>query len=198
MAFPLTLDEYLRAVAKETARLSWPGRMYPILVAGAKADTEKYFTNSFLPELTKIWNGSIDNYDSWHGKRVSELEKEIQGNVTSHNCYRPETVAAKLLDAFMYQLMKYQECRYLWEHLHLLLDRKIFAVLHALAKDSTALKAADGILTRNPYTISFAEYQFVQKHLQEYVEELNNRPNMEFKLTSPIQLNLLWADGHRS
>ena len=205
MAFPLTLDEYLYAVAKETARLSWPGRMHPILVEGAKRDAEKYFTSdSFRPKLTNIWTRAIPNYDSWHRMCVSELAKEIQGKVTSHNRqgtpYCPETVAAKLMDAFMYQLMKYQESRYLWECLHLLLDGKIFAALRTLTADSCVLRNGQlgEILRKNPYTITLEEYQHVQEQLRKLIRELNCRPNMEFKLTSPIQLNLLWADGHRS
>jgi len=47
MAFPLTLDEYLSAVAKETARLSWPGRMHPILTAGAKDDFADWGTQGW-------------------------------------------------------------------------------------------------------------------------------------------------------
>jgi len=203
MAFPLTLDKYLYAVAKETARLSWPGRMHPILTAGAKYDTEGYFISpGFRTELHEVWVGNVDDYDSWHQKRVVELGESIANRVTLYNaqdaCYCSRTVAAKLMNAFMYQLMKYKECRYLWEHLHLVLDGKIFAALRTLARNNIALEPLYDILRKNPYTISLKEYQLVQEHLRKFIEELNSRSNKEFRLTSPIELNLLWADGHKS
>jgi lipopolysaccharide biosynthesis glycosyltransferase len=48
MGFALTLDEYLCAVAKETARMSGLGHMALILKAGANKDAETYFTSGFL------------------------------------------------------------------------------------------------------------------------------------------------------
>lgn len=205
MGFPLTLDGYLRAVARETARLSWPGRMSCILAKDAKRDAEVYFTaDRFHAELKRVWAHTIPDYDSWHQERVGELAGYIAGRVRGHDAkgartgYRPEAVAAKLLDVFMHQLMKYEECRFLWAQLHLALDRKVFEALRALARDSVALKSASGTLSRNPYTIAPKQYQFVQRQLQEFVVELNHRRNAEFEITSPIQLNLLWADGHRT
>jgi prepilin-type processing-associated H-X9-DG protein len=203
MAFPLRLDEYLYAVAKETARLSWPGRMWPILRKGAKNNAEKYFTSdAFLTELREVWQGRVRAYDSWHEERVFELAASIAEKVTTRNAqgirYRPETVAAKLLDTFMHQLVKYPECRFLWADLHLVLDNRVFAVLHTLARDSVALRVVDDILTQNPYTISGEQYKHVQTQLREFVEELKSRPGQGFDLGSRIQLNILWADGHRN
>ena len=197
MDFPLTLDDYLFAVAKETARLSWPGRMWPILVAGAKKETEQYFTcNSFLAELKNMWVQKIPAYDSWHEERVVELATRIAKKVNPGYC--PKAVAAKLMDIFMHQLMKYEEFRFLWADLHLVLDSKVFAALHALAQDRTALKAVRSILAQNPYKISTKQYKSVQRQLWGFVEELNRRPGHEFDLHSRIQLNVLWADGHRN
>jgi hypothetical protein len=203
MAFPLKLDEYLYAVAKETARLSWPGRMWPILRTGAKNNAEEYFTSdAFLTKLREIWQGRVGAYDSWHERRVPELAASIAEKVTTRNApgipYRPETVAAKLLDTFMHQLVKYPEYRFLWADLHLVLDNKVFAVLHTLARGSVALRAVDDILIQNPYTISGEQYKRVQTQLREFVEELNSRPGQEFGLGSRIQLNILWADGQRN
>ncbi len=113
MGFPLTLDEYLYAVAKETARMSWPKRMSTIFAQGTKNDAEAYFTSGdFLARLKSAWRGKI--------------------------------------------------------------------------------------LAQNPYTITPEEHQFVQRQLRKLLRELNCRPNMEFKLTSPIQSNILWADGHKT
>lgn len=203
MAFPLTLDEYLYAVARETARLSWPGRMWPILMKGAKDDTEQYFTSdTFLTKLHEIWRGRVSAYDSWHEERVPELAASIAKRVTTSNAkgirYRPETVAAKLLDTFMYQLVKYPECRFLWKDLHLVLDSRVFAALHTFAGDSVALRTIDSILTQSPYTISAEQYKCVQTRLREFVEELKSRPGHGFDLDSRIQLNILWADQYRN
>ncbi len=200
MAVPLTLDKYLYAVAKETARLSWPGRMHPILVKDAKKDTEGYFISRlFHTRLCKVWTGNVRDYDLWYEACVEQLKDSIAKKVTPHNAqgtrYCPKTVAAKLMDAFMYQLMKYQECRYLWPVLHLVLDNKIFASLRAHMTNRHALQGEPigEILRKNPYTITFGEYQTVQKHLREFIQELNRRVGMEFELNSPIQLNILWA-----
>jgi hypothetical protein len=197
MAFPLTLDEYLRAVAKETARMSWLGRMSAILEAGAKKDAEAYFTSDIsVSAMKSVWSQRVSAYDSWHEKRVIELARWMTRRVRTG--YRPEAVAAKLVDTFMHQLIKYEECRFLWPHLHLVLDARVFAALRTLARDSTALRTASGILDKNPYRISIEQYKTVQEQLREFVGELNLRPNHEFNLSSRIQLNLLWADAHRS
>jgi len=34
---------------------------------------------------------------------------------------------------------------------------------------------------------------FIQNRLWDFIDELNRRPGMEFRLTSRIELNLLWA-----
>jgi hypothetical protein len=102
------------------------------------------------------------------------------------------------MDAFMYQLMKYRQCRFLWTHLHLVLDGKIFTELRRLARDSIALKPLCDILRGNPYTNSYEEYRLVQGHLRKFIGELNSRSNKGFDLTFPIELNILWADAHGS
>jgi hypothetical protein len=202
MGFPLTLDEYLTAIARETARMSWPGRMASVLREGAKRDTEAYFTsNSFLAELTKIWKQEIHDYDSWHTQRLTELGPRIASKVRQypdhgHQAhYRPEAVAAKLLNTFMHQLMKYQEPRYLWEDLHLVLDQRVFTALRKLVPRSITLQKVDNVLTLNPYTISTDQYKSVQRQLREFISELGRRPGRGFDLNSRIQLNLLWVDG---
>jgi hypothetical protein len=205
MAFPLTLDEYLLAIAKETARMSWPGQMAPILKAGAKKSVEAYFTSDFLGHLRKIWRGQrVVHYDRWHDQRVQELARSLDEKVKSRNRkgartgYLPEAVAAKLLNTFMHQLMKYKECRFLWADLHLVLDTGVFKALGRLAVNSRALQSerTDSVLTQNPYTIPYREYKLVQRRLRKFVGELNRRPGNEFRLTSRIELNLLWTNGH--
>ncbi len=197
MAFPLTLDEYLHAVARETARLSWPGRMSALLEAGAKKDTEAYFTcETSVGALKNVWSQAVSAYDLWHEERVVELAKWIAKRVRTG--YRAEAVAAKLVDTFMHQLVKYEECRYLWADLHLVLDCRVFASLRALARGSVALRAVSSVLDQNPYRISTAQSKAVQRQLREFVGELNLRPGHEFDLDSRIQLNLLWADAHPS
>ncbi len=93
----------------------------------------------------------------------------------------------------MYQLVKYEEYRFLWRDLHLVLDGQVFGALRALARKSTALAPVNEILKRNPYTIPAEDYKRVQRQLSQFVAELNRERAPEFRLTSRIQLNILWA-----
>jgi hypothetical protein len=206
MGFPLTRDEYLYAVAKETARMSWPGQMAPILKKCAKKTTETYFTSAFLIHRKKIWGDQrISNYDKWHEGCVNELAESLKGKIKSQSRrgaptdYRAEAVAAKLLNTFMHQLMKYERSRFLWMDLHLPLDQRTFAALRKLAADSIALRYSGmrEILAKNPYAVAPKEYKFIQSQLRKLVGELS-RANKEIKLTSRIELNVLWADAQRN
>ena len=91
--------------------------------------------------------------------------------------------------------MKYERCRPVWPKLHLPLDRVIFGQLTFLKRKtgSAALAAVDPILRKPPYSITTREYGRVQLALVGLIRELNRRPNAEYKLTSRVELNVLWA-----
>ena len=194
--FPITQQEYLKAVARETARMSYPGRMGGVLGQGTKKDTvEKYFVERF--PLQQIWDRANEvaaNFDVWHKERVHELSEVLDHDKRLKNpSDQKEAVAAKLLNTFLHQLMKYERCRPLWNSLHLPLDGKTLKILQTL--NCPSLIPVKEIIKRPPYSLSYDEYCQIQHALRELVVELNKRTEVEYNLlTSRIELNLLWAD----
>ncbi len=128
---------------------------------------------------------------------MTKLTGSINGHVGVGYC--ADAVAAKLLNTFMHQLMKYEWSRFLWKDLHLPLDQGTFGALRRLARatHSKALQEEQmsEILRQNPYTIDPEGYELVQKQLWGLIGELNLGREKELKLTSRIELNLLWAGG---
>jgi hypothetical protein len=202
---PLTVKDFLEKVARETARMSWPGQMSPILREGTNRAVEDYFGTHFLPYLVELWNGermlsTYDEFDIWHRKCASDLGDLLQrtgrikptsrtGKPTN---YRGVAVACKLLDTFMFQLMKYEKFRPLWGNLHLILDDTACFRLYGLSYSS--LRDIKSILQSIPYTLTYDSYLNIQTHLLSLVDELNQRPNIPYKITSRIELNpVLWA-----
>ncbi|MCK4428273.1 MAG: hypothetical protein KAW16_07315 [candidate division Zixibacteria bacterium] len=191
--FPISLHDYLRAVACETARMSFPGRMSGIVAKGTKHAVEKYFVDEF--PIHDIWKSSgivARDYDNWHKSRVQEMGTVLNsGKYVKDKNNNAEAISAKFLNTFMHQLMKYEPLRQLWDVLHLPLDRRVFTKLTSL--ESEALSSVKKIILRPPYSITYEEYSAIQGVLFKLLVELNSRPDVEFKLKSRIELNLLWT-----
>lgn len=173
--------------------MSYPGSMSrgkkPVVAKGTKAELEKYFALSF--PIHQVWSSAASlasTYEIWHQDRTNEIATAIQNYVSSHNT--PEGVAAKFLNTFMHQLMKYEPCRPLLPALHLPLDARVFAVLSRLK--SPALKTVRAQFFASPYSLPYSEHQKIQKALLVFIEELNLRPDAEFTVNSRIELNWLW------
>lgn len=193
MIVPISLDELLKKIACETARMSYPGSMSrgkkPVVAKGTKAELEKYFTSTF--PMQEVWSSASTvamSYDSWHAARTEEVAKVIQNHVSAHN--NSKGVAAKFLNTFMHQLMKYEACRPLFPVLHLPLDRRVFEALLRLS--SPTLNQVQEKLSCSPYALPYDEHMNIQKALTSFIEELNERQNLEFTLKSRIDLNWLW------
>ena len=106
--FPSTKSEYIKRIATETAKMSYPGRMGGIIKEGAKKDViEKYFVYDF--PLIKIWDNpkEVADFDKWHKERVQEFSDKIKLQNCLHDEYKGDevAVAAKLLNTFLHQLM---------------------------------------------------------------------------------------------
>jgi len=167
-----------------------------VVTAGTKKAVAEYFVDDF--PMGDVWENAskiAKRFDHWHERRVRELGKCIQGRVKKRSD-RCEALAAKFFNTFMHQLMKYEPCRPLWQHLHLPLDKRILVALGRLKRSvgSLALEEVAGILRNPPYVITYAEYLQVQHALGNLLTELNRRPRSEIKLKSRIELNLLWAE----
>jgi hypothetical protein len=188
---------YLKAVARETAKMSYPGRMGGIVRAGTKKAVEEFFVQRF--PLEEIWDDSPKlalNFDNWHAEEVTSLGRYLNNRkLIKRKQDRSEAVAAKFLNTYLYQLMKYDACRPLWKQLHLPLDKRVLVALGSLKRQmkSHALSQVSDALNKPPYSITLSEYKDVQRALFGLISELNNRPRSEVKMKSRIELNLLWA-----
>lgn len=177
--------------------MSYPGRMGGVVKTGTKKVVENYFVTDF--PIEDIWDeaGLISRtFDRWHEKRVHELGRRIrQRGLVKKKSDLGEALAAKFLNTFMHQLMKYQQCRLLWDGLHLPLDKRILVALGRLRRGmkSSALKRVAVIFRKSPYSLTYGEYIQVQHALSDFITELNDRPRCQIRLRSRIELNLLWA-----
>lgn len=194
---PTSLVGYLQSVARETAKMSYPVRMQGVLRKGTKKAVENYFMRRFpMADLWRHPHRIRRVFDQWHAKQTSALGEMIRrGKFIRSSKNNRKVIAAKILNTFLHQLMKYGPCRPLWPELHLPLDRVIFGRLISLKwhTKSPALVPIDPILRKPPYSITTKEYGRVQRVLLDLIRELNARPQAEYKLTSRIELNVLWA-----
>lgn len=195
--YPKTQKEYLKAVARETARMSYPGRMQGKLKAGTKEVVEDYFVKKF--PLREVWENADQialKFDKWHEDCVRKLSRDLKKYLKT-DTDRAEAVAAKLLNTFTHQLMKYEPCRPLWKELHLPIDGIMIKALYKLNSPSLDPKIKV-ILKKHkkcPYSLSYKkEYIPIQNALRHIIADLNKRPGVECNLKSRIELNLLWAD----
>jgi hypothetical protein len=202
------LEQWLQQIARETARMSYPGSMSrgqkPIVVGKTKAKLEDYFANEF--PLRDLWEKSSQrakDYDSWHKAQSVALGDYLarEGHLgNSSNDKR--VVAAKFLNTFMHQLMKYEPFPPLWERLHLPLDARVFDSLRSSGNpthesnmsSSIALQQILEIIAgKTAYSISYPAYQSIQKHLWGFIDDLNRRPGVQYSIRSRIELNFLWV-----
>jgi hypothetical protein len=193
--FPNKLSDYLKCLARETAKMSFPGRMSGVVRAGTKNRVENYFSDRFPMEDT--WHNSrqiAQRFDKWHQDRVRELAKCIKTfKKKETDCV--EAIAAKFLNTFLYQLMKHGPCQPLRSRLHLPIDRRVLGELNKLKHlpSGHALKKLDRDLVNRPYALTYLKYFEIQDILLELIKDLNRCPDCEKKLESRIELNLLWA-----
>lgn len=197
--YPLKQTDLLRLIARETAKMSYPGGMSrgksQVVKGETKDRLERYFADHF--PLREVWSNAAaiaGVYDRWHARQATAIaDFLVRDRRLGHPGNTPFVVAAKFLDTFMHQLMKYEWARPLWPALHLPLDSQIF---YAFAcSDSLVLAKINArIGERRAYAISREDYQFIQNTLWEYLGELNRRDGAEFQVCSRIELNYLWLD----
>jgi hypothetical protein len=193
MTIPFTRQDHLQRIAVETAKMSYPGSMSrgirPVVSGGTKAALQIYFEFAF--PMANVWDTARTialDYDTWHSARVDEIAHHIGPKVSAHNV--PESVAAKFLNTFMHQLMKYEEARPLFACLHLPLDARVFSQL--LRIRSPSLAPLRTTFECSPYSLPYNEHGVIQDALTRYLAELNARPGAGFRLNSRIELNWLW------
>jgi hypothetical protein len=207
--FPISKNQYLTAIARETAKLSYPGSMSrgekQILTKGAKRGIEKFFTGDTFG-FNDLWD-NVENvklqYADWHKKSVQALGKFLETNsLLGNRDNNAEAISSKLIDTYMYQSMKSEKFRLLRDKLHLPLDRIIISTLLKF-KESLPLEV-NLILTKyknHPYQFPYTEYMGIQEALflliRKINDELTQQPDGKSRqLTSRIELNLLWAENN--
>lgn len=192
-----TRQELAAAIAQETAKMSYPGGMSrgdkQVVTAGTKAKIESHFLAEF-PKwgLMENASGIAEHFHIWHQEQAETLAAYLEREHCLGNPANDKvTVAAKFLDTFLHQLMKYEWARPLWKHLHLPLDPRVLqAIWQATTPAAEEIKACVG--DRSAYAITYADYMHIQLLLWDLLQELNHRPCKEFDLTSRIELNYLW------
>jgi hypothetical protein len=197
--YPRDRVELLLQIARETARMSYPGGMSRgekrIVKAGTKEKVESYFVKNF--PLAHVYDDAARIaliYDSWHESCAAELGRFLE----EQDCLgRPSisgfAVGAKLLDTFMHQLTKYPWAQPLWPQLHLPLDARVFWAFGKLEEYESIRKISKCISDRSAYALSQQDYRYIEATLWEFVTELNARPGAEVQVQSRIELNYLWV-----
>jgi hypothetical protein len=195
MVIPRTQQELLQRIALETSRMSYPGSMSRGKKAVVKGRTkgllEEYFHDAF--PISSVWRETVsvaNTYDTWHGARVREIADHLGSYIAPHN--DRQSVAAKFLNTFMYQLMKYEAARGLFRVLHLPLDGKAFRQLKKHRKQFPSLFSIKRQLSQSPYSLPCQEHEVIQTTLWQFIDELNSRQDVDFQLSSRIELNWLW------
>ena len=161
----------------------------PVVSEGTKVALEAYFRDAF--PMKPVWNSAqaiATKYDIWHANRVSEIAAHIAEKVSTYNV--AASVAAKFLNTFMHQLMKYENARPLFTCLYLPLDARVFAKLRRI--HSPSLTPLRDTFSRSPYSLPYEQHSAIQGALWRFIAELNARPGARFQLTSRIELNWLW------
>ena len=182
----------MKRVARESFRMSYSGLR---LVTGTtKTEIEHFFVSSF--PMQDVWDNAsktANTFDKWHKHQVQAISERLDGRMRRED-YIATAIAAKFLNTFLHQLMKYGKCRSLWKHLHLPLDRIVFDELKALSRRSVALKPVASLFDKSPYSITPKEYRRIQISLKNYMNELNGQPAFQPALTSRIEFNaVLWS-----
>ena len=207
-ACKLNKKEYLKAIARETARMSYPGRTSGTLLRNnsnlhpekAKHAIEEFFVSKF--PIGKLWDRQVkrSGYEKWHKQQVEALSGVIKKyEKKRENAYC--AISAKLLNTFMHQLMKYKKFRYLYEELHLPLDTQAFDSLVAKLKEIGKKPQMDKLrdlvnrYKKKAFTVNSNDYYETQKQLNCLKKYLNKVLKSEgVKLESRVDLNCtLWA-----
>jgi len=162
-----------------------------VVLGKTKATLETYFVDSF--PIGKLWTsaqGLAERFEPWHRQRVKELVLVLAPHIQSN--YVSESVAAKFLNTFMHQLIKYDEGRPLLPVLHLPLDRRVFAALRRIP--SPALDGVRLLLQQDsPYTLPYPAHLRIQRALCHFISEVNESAQGTFQLRGRVELNWLWA-----
>ena len=132
-------------------------------------------------------------------KRVAHLSKVIKkGNYRQDENDTSFALSAKLVNTFMHQLMKYEQFRYLYEQLHLPLDKSVFvSICKIIPKhDRTEFSCLRKLAFRwknCPCQFNKKDYTKIQSELSRLVEYYNKTVLTENQICSRIDLNcLLW------
>ena len=198
ISIPVLASEYLRNIAIESARMSYPASMTrgenpPLKQADGKdtvkLEIERYFADLF--PIVDIWDTQVRDFDRWHKKVTKHLSGFIRRNACVGKGRKTTGLATKFLNTFLYQLAKYPSAQFLYEDLHLPLDRKIFTRLARV--DAEALAEVEGLLRKSPYTFNYTDYMKVQRALRQLTLMLNDRRDAEYDIQSNVEFNWLWA-----
>ena len=185
--------KFLRRIVSETARMSYPGGFGRKLRADAKEDIQGHFEKEY-PGVLQVQK---ENYDAWHKRRVNKFSQVIEeGSYRQDENDTSFALSAKLVNTFMHQLMKYEQFRYLYKHIHLPLDRTVFQHLCRAKNGHNELHYLRELVepfTEHAYRFDANTYAQIQERLWGVVNYFNDNVLTENQICSRIDLNcLLW------
>ena len=141
--------------------------------------------------LTRIWSQGIRDYDRWHKRQTIALAEHLLEHEHIPEDRHEDGIAAKFLNTYMHQLMKYGAPRYLYTRLHLTLDQKILDHLKRMRWPEAA--AINNLLKKSPYKMAYSEYAKIQSAIAGFIEGKNTQLPRRMTIDSRVELNWLWA-----
>lgn len=207
----ITKEEFLTHIAEETTRMAAPGHFYGHVLKnkGTKDKVTSFFVKKF--PIKDLWEGTVKpkDYQNWHKRQINGLSRVIDGHIKQLPKKSPKkpprtsfSIAAKLMDTFMHQLMKYERFRYLYKSLYLPLDREALSQLsrktiHGVEVPEKLHQIASEYKS-NPYSISAKKYIKIQEKLSVLLKHFNKDLPKDCRLKARIELNcILWPQNKK-
>jgi len=185
------------AIKRETAKMAWPGHMEPILKKGTKSDVEIFFAAKVNLACLLKKNIKQTGLDDWHSATVNCLADRLTKHINPRRespPYSAQAVAAKLVNVFLHQLIKYKPFAHLYPYLHLPLDSQVWPEIKKAITSERRCQLKT-ILEKNPYTLSYDdEYIKIQKILWEVLDSLfTNDVLLQYGRSRILLNSTLWA-----
>lgn len=179
---PTTKKDFRLLRLKEAAKAGYPGGMTRgktrIVIKKNKEQVINFFgAGEFKIPLQRT-------FEDDHKKICSELSKILKLNPIRKQLNK-ETVAAKFVDTFLYQLTKFDEYYYLSKKLNLIIDNRVITKLRKISDNE--LKIFLDSYPNSVYEATYHQYQDLQIQITEFIQRSKNP-----FILKKIDLNILW------
>lgn len=170
---------------KEAAKAGYPGGMSMFGKGIVESGTKEIVIDFFSSDKFKV--PSKNNFTQMHSLICDELSKKIESKLNKkRKKLQKKTIAAKFLDAFLYQLLKFEEYQYLRPKLNLIIDTTILPKIRKY--NFKKLQQALENYPTSAYEATYEQYQKLQVSISSFINDINNR-----FIKNKIDLNYLWG-----